>query len=173
MRQIPFFRKVILAILLAIGVAGSIHAQSIDQQVVASNGREVKQGSVQLSFTVGEVAVADPKADTLYLTQGYQQAFLDESTPIQVDHLQFDLAIFPNPFSDILTLRCTGQPPVEPLRMMWTDMNGRTIREQDVQLQAGTDYTLNLQSLPVGTYHLTISTEEHGLATFQMIHIQP
>ncbi|MBK7343881.1 MAG: hypothetical protein IPJ06_12800 [Saprospiraceae bacterium] len=117
MRQNPFSRKVNMAILLLFGMAGQIHAQSIDQQVVGSSGREVKQGSVQLSFTVGEVAIADSKTDTLYLTQGYQQAFLDESNPIHVEELFFDLLIFPNPFSDIITLRSSGQTPGDPVRL--------------------------------------------------------
>ncbi len=174
MRQCPCFRKVNLAILLVFGMVGLVHAQSIDQQVIGSSGREVKQGSIQLSFTVGEVAVADSKADTLYLTQGYQQAFLDESSPIRVNDLLFDLLVFPNPFSDVVTLRSSGQVPSEPIRLTWTDISGRVMREQVVQLLSGTDHQLDLQSLPAGAYQVTLSTSgQPYLATFQLIHIQP
>lgn len=173
MRQIPFSRKVSTAIFLVIGMAGLVHAQSIDQQVIGSSGREVKQGSIQLSFTVGEVAVADANSDTLYLTQGYQQAFLDESSPIRVDDLLFDLVVFPNPFSDVVTLRSAGQTPAEPIRLTWTDISGRVMLEQVVQLLSGTDHQLDLRSLPAGSYQVTMSTSgQPYLATFQLIHIQ-
>ena len=174
MRQCPFFRKVNLAILLLVGITGQIHAQSIDQQVVGSNGREVKQGSVQLSFTVGEVAVAASKTDTLYLTQGYQQAFLDESNPIHVEQLFFDLLIFPNPFSGIITLRSSGQTPRDPVRLTWTDMAGRLVREEVVNLTSGQDLQLDLHTLPAGMYQVTLSMKDQPyLSTFQLIHIQP
>lgn len=163
-----------MAILLSLGVAGLVHAQSIDQQVIASSGREVKQGSIQLTFTVGEVAVADSKTDTLYLTQGYQQAFLHESSPIRVNDLIFDLVVFPNPFSDVVTLRSSGPTPAEPIRLTWTDISGRVMLEQVVQLLSGTDQQLDLRSLPAGSYQVTMSTKgQPYLATFQLIHIQP
>lgn len=163
-----------MAILLLFGIAGQIYAQSIDQQVIGSSGREVKQGSVQLSFTVGEVAIADSKTDTLYLTQGYQQAFPDESNPIHVEELSFDLLIFPNPFSDIITLRSSGQTPGAPVRLTWTDMAGRLVREQVVNLQSGQDLLLDLHTLPAGPYQVTLSTNDQPyLASFQLIHIQP
>ncbi|HRW76857.1 MAG TPA: hypothetical protein P5563_13190, partial [Saprospiraceae bacterium] len=53
--------------------AGQLLAQSMDQRVLGTTGREVQQGPVQLSFTVGEVATSSFMQDTLYITQGYQQ----------------------------------------------------------------------------------------------------
>ncbi|MCF8238358.1 MAG: T9SS type A sorting domain-containing protein [Saprospiraceae bacterium] len=172
MRQIPFLRRAIPAILILCGMAGLIHAQSIDQQVLASSGREVKQGSVQLSFTVGELGISSFKADTLYLTQGYQQSFLEGSSPIHSHDLTFDLMVFPNPFSDVVTLRCTGQPPLEPVRLTWTDVAGHLAGEQSLQLIAGTDHALDLHTLPAGTYHVQLfSGRESILASFQLIHV--
>lgn len=172
MRQIPFLRRAIPAILILCGMAGLIHAQSLDQRVIASSGREVKQGSVQLSFTVGELAISSSKADTLYLTQGYQQVFLEGSTPIQSHPLTFDLMVFPNPFSDVVTLRCSGQPPQEPVRLTWTDVAGHLVGEQMLQLVAGTDHSLDLHALPAGTYHVQLTEgREAVLASFQLIHV--
>ncbi len=157
---------------LLCGMAGVIHAQSIDQRVIASSGREVKQGPVQLSFTIGELAVASVQSDTLYLTQGYQQVFPQGSTPIHSNPLTFDLLVFPNPFSDIVTLRCSGQPPQEPVRLTWTDVAGHLVSEQTLHLVAGVDHTLDLQSLPAGLYHIQLSTgPEEVLTSFQMIHV--
>ncbi|WP_298516973.1 hemagglutinin protein [uncultured Kordia sp.] len=51
----------------------SIHAQSIERQVVASGGNTISNGTTTLDFTVGELVVTTITDGTTTLTQGFQQ----------------------------------------------------------------------------------------------------
>ncbi|MFD0861940.1 dockerin type I domain-containing protein [Sungkyunkwania multivorans] len=66
MRKITFF-------LAAVLTAGSLMAQSIERQVVASAGSTISNGSITMDFTVGELAVSTISNGSITLTQGFQQ----------------------------------------------------------------------------------------------------
>ena len=52
---------------------GSVNAQSIERQVLASSGNTISNGTISLDQTLGEVIVGDVSNSAIFLTQGFHQ----------------------------------------------------------------------------------------------------
>jgi hypothetical protein len=90
---------VILAVIFAVNT--SVSAQSIQRQVVATAGRYTNQGSIAISFTVGE-PVADLFPNVFQgkaLTAGFQQPDPEIQENIYRDSSNY-FVLFPNPTID-------------------------------------------------------------------------
>jgi hypothetical protein len=65
------------------------------------------------------------------------------------------LEIFPNPGDGLYNIRLSsGKPDMMQLKL--TNVLGKTILDRPIQLTSGSDYQLNLESLPAGVYFLNI-----------------
>ena len=96
MRQI-FFLTAVLAFF-------TINAQN--QEVISSSGDHYDNGSVQLSWTLGEIVTETATDDNVIITQGFHQSNLT-ITKIEEDYLNninASVNIFPNPTSDLATI---------------------------------------------------------------------
>lgn len=66
-------KTILKTLLLSLLCAMSVHAQSIEREVVASGGNTISDGNITLDFTVGELVVSTITDGTTTLTQGFQQ----------------------------------------------------------------------------------------------------
>lgn len=65
--------KNLFVLAISLLISGLISAQSIERDVVASSGDYFDNGSVSLSWTLGEIATETYTAGNVILTQGFQQ----------------------------------------------------------------------------------------------------
>lgn len=174
MRHISSFRCTLPVMLLLSISAGQLLAQSMDQRVLGTTGREVQQGPVQLSFTVGEVATSSFMQDTLYITQGYQQVIPEGSTAIHGQPVPVDFLVYPNPFSDVVTFRWIGNTTASTMVLHWTDAAGRSVLTRTLDWASGKEVQLEVRSLPPGVYQIQMMTlDAIPVASFQLIRIIP
>lgn len=144
---------------LLLSVAAS--AQSIERQVVASNGGS----STQLDWTVGEVIIYSYDQSAGILTQGFQQGTLGVSQVAEPIVSSIDIAVYPNPFMDALTISCpvgfTGD-------MQWTlsDMSGKIV-ESNVLRNEREEY--RFEHLPSGVYILRVEVSQSEYRTFRIV----
>lgn len=173
MRHISSFGYALLSMLLWSISTGPLLSQNIDQQVLGTSGREVQQGPVQLSFTVGEVATSSFSQDTLYLTQGYQQVIPEGSTALESPFSNMDFLVYPNPFSDVVTIRWVDEALAGDLMLHWTDAAGRSVLTQSLEwIAAGAEVQLDVRDLPPGAYQVRMTTSDAvPVAAFQLIRI--
>lgn len=95
-----------LAISLVFFATFTLNAQSIERQVIGSVGGSFN-GTVQIDWTVGEVAVATATSGSVILTQGFQQPPPIPNAVKTVNQLK-GVSAFPNPTIGEVKLRAMG-----------------------------------------------------------------
>ncbi len=149
--------KKLFAIVLLAGpmLAG---AQSITPEVVASAGEHFDNGTVQLSWTLGEVAVQTYENGSNMLTEGFHQPELLITNIEEVNNLDMSVNIFPNPTSEFINIELSGNRTNMTAQLF--DMNGKEVSRVKVdayQMETG----INVSKLAVGGYLLRL-TEVNG-----------
>lgn len=136
-------------------------AQSITPEVVASAGDHYENGNVQLSWTLGEVAVQTLDNGTNIITEGFHQNDITITSIEEISELEMDVNVFPNPTQHFINLEFSNNQ--NQVTAVLFDMNGKEISRMDVdafQMEAGID----VSDLAAGGYLLRL-TEENGKFT--------
>ncbi|MCB0837929.1 MAG: T9SS type A sorting domain-containing protein [Bacteroidetes bacterium] len=130
---------------------------SLDRQVIATLGHYEKVGSLELSYTSGELAIetAITTNGMLILTQGFQQpdtagSFVGIDPPVA---FPVEYSIFPNPTSGVLQVELVSDKPAVVMMDVY-DLRGRkTIVPVQILRFTGTKSTVfNLEILSDGFY---------------------
>ena len=157
MKNFPFF---FLAILFSFA---NVHSQSLHRPLIASQGSQLSQGSVQLNYSIGEPAVGLMNTATVQLSVGVHQA-LDLSI-LSVEDLQFTVGTFyPNPTSALL--RIDTQDAKAALQLRISNTSGQVFLE--TQVTNGQE--VDVQDLAQGVYFLQLfdrSTQQQN--TYKLI----
>ena len=127
----------VIGILLPLSVFG----QTTEQNVLSSSGNHFSNGSVQVSYTIGEPVIETVSNPSNTLTQGFHQTSWNF---LGVEDLNSDLilTVFPNPVGDALTVK-TEQ--YNNLSYQLFDENGKLIFEGNLLNSETLLYTSNLQ----------------------------
>lgn len=156
-----------LALILWLGLAVyGLPAQLQDRYVLASTGAvhdstNVGGFSLNLDWTLGEVAVATGFGGTIVLTQGFQQPYsvvtgLEEPAPLTLSY-----EIYPNPTRDRLYVEISSDRPIG-VTATWTDRAGKAIAipDQQVRVSGSASMSFDLSRLAEGYYHLSLRDED-------------
>jgi len=140
------------SIFLAIALPLAAAAQSLSPTVVASAGNHASAGTVQLSYTVGEVAVTTATGGSSILTQGFHQP-VDVSTGITEGVFEGRISVFPNPANREVFVE--AESDYQNIKGVLTDMQGKVVKEFTM---LGKDKTsINVEEYAAATYHLSLS----------------
>ena len=150
-------KKLLIILIALLPVLAS--AQSLDRQVIASAGDFASAGNVQLSWTLGEVAVTTGSSGNLVITQGFQQAD-GMAVGIQSPVNDFSAMLFPNPTQDVVILSLSSKE-VQEVHMQWMNMLGQDIGQgETVTINRETSREYDLSSYAAGTYFLVLRDEQ-------------
>lgn len=140
-------------------------AQSISPEVVASAGEHFENGSVQLSWTLGEVVIDTYDNGTNILTQGFHQTNL---TVTAIDETLADVRmnLYPNPTSEYLNIELSNNE--QQINLQVYDMSGRLIHK-DVINAYDTKYVLPMQSVATGKYLIQMQSEDGKMNTTHQV----
>ncbi|MFI1771290.1 T9SS type A sorting domain-containing protein [Thalassobellus citreus] len=146
---------------------GFLKAQSA---VVASGGEAIGVGGTA-SYSIGQICyemIVDGTGNTV--TSGVQQPY-EIFEELGVDtNISIDIALFPNPTSNYLTLRIDKTyfyaNEQESLKLELSDINGRLIRREIIQENV---VTLNLESLEQATYFFNIIKGNQYIKAFKVV----
>lgn len=134
-----------------------LQAQSIERQVIASGGAFAEATGLQLSFTVGELAIVQLENGELLLAQGFQQG--EAATPVsffEPERLHFTL--YPNPTKDAVWLKMDAALQ-NSLKISIFNAEGKLL-QQRMEALAAIPFELNLQPLPAGTYFILLENKD-------------
>lgn len=140
-------------------------AQSITPEVIASAGEHYDNGSVQLSWTLGEVMIDTYDNGTNILTQGFHQTELTV-TSIEETLSDVRMNLFPNPTSEYLNIELGNNE--KDINLQLYDMSGKLIH-QDVINAYDTKYVLPMQSIATGKYLVQMQSEDGKLNTTHQV----
>lgn len=135
-----------------------VMAQSITPEVISSAGDHYDNGTHQLSWTLGEVAVQTYDNGSNILTEGFHQPEILITSVEEENLTDISLNIFPNPTTQFVNIELRNNE--SNLSAVVLDMTGKTIMTKNIeafQMETGFD----LSGLAAGGYLLQI-TEKDG-----------
>lgn len=140
-------------------------AQFIEPQVIATSGASNLNGNAQLSWTLGEMAVATRGDGSTILTEGFHQPEV-MVTGVGSIFVDDGIQVFPVPTSSELTVKL----PIHLVNSMMQIVNveGKLVREQ---LLSNQNNDLNLDGLSQGIYLLQIH-DQNQTSTYRIQLIQ-
>jgi hypothetical protein len=142
------------------------------QQVVSTAGNQSENGTVQLSWTIGEPVISTFNNGSNILTQGMHQSKLLIDAIEEIELTGLEISAFPNPTNEFINLKVhqllTGQPSE-----MWKefsfelyDMNGRVIIQKHI---VSPETIIQMDSYVPSTYFLKVMFDNKEVKTFKII----
>ena len=161
-----------LFFLSALAFSGYLFSQSISPDVVASAGDYFTNGTVSISWTLGEVATETIGNGTYTLTQGFQQPNYDgvQAVPKYMNP-KFEVTLYPNPATDLVKLTIKGNEDFD-LMINLYDAIGRELLTNKV-VAGVTEKSIDMSVYRPGIYFVKISqTNGEGLKTIQVAKVR-
>jgi len=138
-------------------------AQSISPSAIASAGIYSESGNLQLSSTVGELAVQTLSTANLILTQGFQQPLVIGTGVPDERELDWEVKTWPNPVYDQLNISIRLAKPMDLILEIY-DLTGKKVWiEQLSNIPANYNHTINLIHLRQGIYFLKVTSTDQKL----------
>lgn len=144
---------------------------AVFNQVVASTGHVAVQQGLTYSYTVGEVVISTFSANNRTLTQGFHQPEQTQLVYVQEPGLNdWALEVFPNPVSDVLTVRFNSQDGGG-LSATVLDLLGKVILSE-LPLTEEDGSTIDCRLWEAGVYFLVIQhPRSQAIATTRIIRL--
>ena len=140
----------------------TINAQNT---VPASGGNGSGTGG-SASYTVGQIVYTYESGSNGNIEQGVQQPFeISVITGAENSDITLDITAFPNPVSEILTLKIKDGD-YEKLSYSVYNITGNLIRNNSV---LDDETQVNMQDMPSGTYILKVQSDKKELKVFKII----
>ena len=86
---------------ISIFITGISFSQTIERDVIGSSGQVLSNGSIELSYTVGEVIISQLNQSQYIITQGFHQP----SKKKVINNGVTDIVIYPNPTVDEIVIK--------------------------------------------------------------------
>jgi len=155
-------KKIYLLAISTLIFSGALRAQSLTPTVIASAGDFLTNGTLSLSFTLGEVAVTTLQATNLILTQGFQQPFeLDVANAVESKPVNWSVKAYPNPVTDILKIRFTLKKTDDYILQL-LDVTGKKLLIKELnRVATGETYEVDMSGYAPGIYLLNITSKDH------------
>ncbi len=132
------------------------------QEVVVTQGDSYTNSNGSIDFTIGEVVINTGSDGSNDLTQGFHQT--NWNFVSTEDHVpSYEATIFPNPTSEILTIRTSS---FENVTYTLYDARGKLVI-QDKLSSAQTP--IQVSQLAPGAYSLILNNDAQKLKTFRLI----
>ncbi len=145
-------------------LALNINAQQIEKQVISSTGNDVSAGGLQISQTVGEVAVETYTSGSFILGQGFQQVEeIDKDTTIAIKEIDMivNYNLYPNPTNDVINIELELNANAS-LQITLVNVQGKIISQKTLALKKDKQSVIqfNLDNESKGIYFLQFQDRE-------------
>ena len=156
MRTILFFFCILCCL-------NSLSAQVISQQVINTTGKTTTLNTIELSWSVGEPAIATLKNSSILLTQGFLQPDVHvHNSGIETINVSNDISVFPNPVHDQLFIKQSSDL-IESISLY--NALGQRLSEERFDSKV-----LDMSLLKPGIYFINLVTYGHRqVHTFKII----
>jgi len=136
------------------------------QETVTTTGLKTEGPGGTMSYSVGQVNVAQSTGAGGSVLEGVQQPYvIDPTVGLDISNIDLKLATYPNPTSDQIIL--TAQDlNFENLSFRLHNIEGKVLLSK---ASIGTNNKINLQSFPANTYMLNIYMDQIIIKSFRII----
>lgn len=155
-------KRILLYIAIQWIVIG-LHAQSIERMSINSGGSFHSGAGINISASIGQIAVTTVQSGTIVLTQGFQQPPAPVGTPTRNDLNRYvNYTVFPNPVTAEMTVQLSS-PQVVEVTVSLRDLQGRVLfPEKKLTLRNQYEFQMDLRKLAEGVYFLMIQDTHNG-----------
>jgi len=129
-------------------------------------------GTIQLSWTIGEPVISTLSNGSYILTQGMHQGLLLIDAIEEIELSGLEISAFPNPANEFVNLKVTNELTSQPDEM-WKefsfqlyDMNGKVIMQNQI---VSTETVIKMDNYAPSTYFLKVSIDKKSVKTFKII----
>ena len=159
-------RLVLVTIACIIGVY--TYGQSVSSSVIATAGESVENGSVNVSWTLGEIAVETIEGTNVTLTQGFQQGYFEVVSIGDPLSNEFELNVYPNPATEFIWIDLKSNEVISSIIEIY-NMDGKLVYNEKWEFGNGPNQIM-INELNASQYILRIS-DSNGkvLQTFKLI----
>ena len=138
----------------------TLQAQSLAPTVVSTAGGYASAGSVKLSYTIGEMsAVATLEKESYILTQGFEQADIDQTNSLLAQEKDAidALVVYPNPATNFMYIGYTT-PETALVKISLFDEKGALVAFLGQATVEGTKHIdkIDCSTFAAGTYHISV-----------------
>jgi hypothetical protein len=143
----------------------TLFGQTQLRQVVAASGGSGKNEETVIEWTLGEPVIANLSADSIILTQGFQQPSLVVTAIKTTDGLPYTVEAYPNPTENLLLIELDNTE-VRDFQYLLYDINGKVLEQKKLE----SDITaINMDNYPAGVYLLKVIQLEKEIKTFEIV----
>ncbi|MCQ2374894.1 MAG: T9SS type A sorting domain-containing protein [Salinivirgaceae bacterium] len=142
----------------------SVSAQQVELQsfVISSGGGFEEKDGYSVSYTIGEVVTGTLELGGYTIVQGFQQAFIEDTTSLLASQKYIDINIYPNPAKSYINIQLSDSDN-EVAMIHCYDMTGKEVFAQETEL--GLTTKIDVTDLPQGLYFVRIIADDQILAT--------
>ncbi|NQX97491.1 MAG: T9SS type A sorting domain-containing protein [Flavobacteriales bacterium] len=154
-------RNILLIILFTISIISV--GQTIEREVISSNGNFYSNSAGQLSTTLGEIIISTVSSSINTLTQGFHQTQITV-TNIKDHQTDFEMNVYPNPTSNFITIKVKELK--EKTSFSIYTVEGKMILSNSLTLL---ETKLNVVTFAKGNYFLKITQDKKIIKTYKII----
>lgn len=168
--------RMTIVLIAAIVLMGfTVRGQSVERSVIGTSGGTYFDGvNFEMDYTFGEMATFTLSNANNYLTQGFQQPFVDPGATItEPGNDGMVISYFPNPTPDNLTVSISNAPEQE-ISIELFDVLGQKITSNSAIAGFGGKFTLSVDmtNCAPGNYYLRIKGGEDFVKNFKILKIK-
>lgn len=148
---LPMEKIVLFLLILSIGI-DNVNAQSSNPQIVSSAGETFQGNSLQIDWTLGELAITTIQNSSQQITQGFHQPTFVIMSIDELSQKIGQIQVFPNPASDIIEVKANFDQSRN-VMIQLVNLNGSLLwmtKNNGDQI----DQVKDITNLPSGTYFL-------------------
>ncbi len=153
-------KKTFLILFTVIWSFNNINAQSSTPEVISTTGGTYQGNTVQIDWTLGELAVTAIQNSSSQITQGFHQPKYIITSTSELPKEIGQISVFPNPTSDRIEMQLAFDQN-QKIQIQLIDING--VRQWSMEKHGQTiDETISIGALPDGNYFLNFFLEGHS-----------
>ena len=157
------FIKIGTSLLLLCWLCKTGQAQSISRESISVAGAYTETDDVHLSFTVGEMIANTSRSSHLILTQGFEQSKIKVVLGFGHKDFELDMVAYPNPTRDVVTLALHDYAGSKLYYTVYSLQGLPLLANRQVELGFTQQAQIDFTTLPVGLYHVVITTADEKL----------
>lgn len=130
------------------------YSQSLSPKILSTAGDSFQGTSIQLDWTLGELAITNIANNSYQITQGFHQPYYIITSIDKLSEDFGEIKVYPNPTTNWIKLDASFEQICN-VRLTICDIHGKTIWTKESRSQRITD-KISLSSVPSGIYFLYI-----------------
>ncbi len=143
-----------------------LNAQQLE--VVNSGGGYHENSEGSITFSIGEVVIETMAHGDLCFTQGFCQAYVTITAINELQNLDYELLVYPNPTKNYVILKITRDKLAD-LKYLLFDLHGRLLKTEQIR---SNETTIPFSFYMPSTYYLKIIDGQKEVKIFKIIKSQ-